>query len=234
MARAPRFFPEDETVHEVSDSPSYPRPSLKALLRGAALCALAAAQGEAAAYTVNITAGTRALYLQVGNGTFTGTYSGGGTPGNNATINKVSVAVAANAVGSGVAQQMSSNSTQATSFYDNFTFCSPPIQVYVGGFFRLPGTTGTATLSVTTSAANLVNATGDTIPFSQISWTSSGIGDTGAQPIPGGTFTGGTQTLASFPVNTWRESCHTFSYANTSNVASGTYTGRATYTLSAP
>jgi hypothetical protein len=79
-----------------------------------------------------------------------------------------------------------------------------------------------------------VNATGDTIPFSQISWTSSGIGDAGAQPIPAGTFTGGTQTLATFPVNTWRESCHTFSYANAASVASGTYTGRATYTLSAP
>jgi hypothetical protein len=35
-------------------------------------------------------------------------------------------------------------------------------------------------------------------------------------------------------VNTWNESCHTFSYANSSSVAAGTYTGRATYTLSAP
>ncbi|MGZ5079724.1 MAG: hypothetical protein ACXWHZ_09310 [Usitatibacter sp.] len=208
--------------------------TFKAIVRAVALCALAAAQGDASAYSVNITAGTRAIYLQVGNGSFTGTYSGGGTPGNNATINKVSVAVPASAVGSGVAQQMSSDSTQATSYYDNFTFCSPPVQVYVGGFFRLPGAVGTATLSVTTSAANLVNATGDTIPFSQISWTSSGIGDTGVEAIPGGTFTGGTQTLATFNVNTWKESCHTFSYANTSSVASGTYTGRATYTLSAP
>jgi hypothetical protein len=170
----------------------------------------------------------------VGNGSFTGTYSGGGTPGSNTTINRVSVAVPAAQVGSGTAQQMSSDSTQAVSFYDNFTFCNPPVQVYIGGFFRLPGAAGTATLSVTTSAANLTNATGDTIPFSQISWTSSGIGDAGAQPIPGGTITGGTQTLATFPVNTWNESCHTFSYANAASVAAGTYTGRATYTLSAP
>ncbi|HEX3063088.1 MAG TPA: hypothetical protein VHP55_10450, partial [Usitatibacter sp.] len=116
----------------------------------------------------------------------------------------------------------------------NFSFCNPPAQIYIGGFYRLPGNTGTATLSVTTSAASLTNATGDTIPFSQISWASSGNGDTGAEPIPGGTFTGGTQTLTTFPVNTWRESCHTFSYANAASVASGTYTGRATYTLSAP
>ena len=206
------------------------RPVPKAIVACAALCAAA----DAPAYVVNIGTGTRAIYLQVGNGSFTGTYSGGGTPGNNATINRVSVAVPAAQVGSGTAQQMSSDSTQAVSFYDNFTFCNPPVQVYIGGFFRLPGAAGTATLSVTTSAANLTNATGDTIPFSQISWTSSGIGDAGAEPIPAGTFTGGTQTLATFPVNTWRESCHTFSYANAANVAAGTYTGRATYTLSAP
>ncbi len=205
-------------------------PILRIIAAAAALCALA----DASAYVVNIGTGTRAIYLQVGNGSFTGTYSGGGTPGSNATVNQVTVTVPAAQVGSGTAQQMSSNSTQAVSFYDNFTFCNPPVQVYVGGFFRLPGTTGTATLTVTTSAANLTNATGDTIPFSQISWTSSGIGDAGAEPIPGGTFTGGTQTLATFPVNTWRESCHTFSYANAASVASGTYTGRATYTLSAP
>src|ERR1700716_736661 len=149
-----------------------------------ALCALAV--HDARAYTVNIGPGTRAIYLQVGNGSFTGTYSGGGTPGNNATVNRVSVTVPAAQVGSGTAQQMTSDSTQAVSYYDNFTFCNPPVQVYIGGFYRLPGAAGTATLSVTTSAANLVNATGDTIPFSQISWTSSGIGDAGAQPIPAG------------------------------------------------
>ncbi|HXZ49173.1 MAG TPA: hypothetical protein VEG27_09130 [Usitatibacter sp.] len=199
----------------------------------AVLCACASAL-PARAFTVNINPGTRAIYLQVGNGSFTGTYQGGGTPGNNATINTVSVSVSAAALGTGAAQQMSSDSTQSRSFYDNYAFCNPPVQIYIGGFFRLPGNSGTATLSVTTSAPDLVNATGDTIPFSQISWTSSGNGDAGAEPIPAGTFTGGTQTLASFPVNTWRESCHTFSYANAASVAAGTYTGRATYTLSAP
>jgi hypothetical protein len=198
------------------------------------LVALAGRGRDLPAFTANIGTGTKAIYLQVGNGSFTGTYSGGGTPKANATINQVTVSVPAAQVGNGTAQAMTSNSTQATSFYDNYSFCDPPAQVYIGGFYRLPGNAGTATLSVTTSAANLTNATGDTIPFSQISWTSSGNGDTGAEPIPGGTFTGGTQTLTTFPVNTWRESCHTFSYANAASVASGTYTGRATYTLSAP
>jgi hypothetical protein len=188
----------------------------------------------ASAYTVNITSGTRAIYLQVGNGTYTGTYNGGGTPGTNTTINKVSVSVPAAQVGNGTAQAMTSDSTQAVSYYDNYSFCNPPAQVYIGGFYRRPGTTGTATLTVSTSAANLVDAAGDTIPFSQISWTSSGNGDSGAEVIPGGTFTGASQTLATFSGNTWNESCHTFSYANSSNVAAGTYTGRATYTLSAP
>jgi hypothetical protein len=200
----------------------------------AAALAASAFSGAALAFSVNINAGTRALYLQVGNGSFTGTYSAGGTPGNNATVNVVSVTVPANVLGSGPAQQMTSNSTAAASYYDNFTFCNPPVQVYIGGFYRVPGTTGTATLSVATSAANLVNAGGDTIAFTQIGWASSGIGDAGAEAIPSGAFTGGTQTLATFGANTWQESCHTFSYANTASVASGTYTGRATYTLSAP
>lgn len=206
---------------------------LQAVIPMAVSGALVVAQESALAFTVSILPGTRAIYLQVGNGSFTGTYSGGGTPGNNSTINKVTVSIPANVLGNSAAQQMTSDSTQANSFYDNFAFCNPPVQVYIGGFFRLPGTSGTATLSVSTPAS-LVNAGGDTIPFSQISWTSSGNGDTGAQPVLAGTFTGGTQTLASFPVNTWRESCHTFSYANSSFVAAGTYTGRATYTLSAP
>ena len=188
------------------------------------------------AYTVNITAGTRVVYLVVGNGAFTGTLQGGGTPANNATVNSVSVTVAANQIGNSTAQGMQTNSTQAQSYYDSFVFCSPAAQqVYVGGFYRIPGTTAaTATLSVSTPIGGLLNASGDTIPFSQISWVSSGIGDTGAQVFPTGAFTGGTQTLATLNRNTWNESCHAFSYANTNLVAAGTYTGRATYTLTAP
>jgi len=193
------------------------------------------ASANASAYTVNITAGTRVVYLAVGNGSFTGTLQAGGTPGNNATVNTVSVTVPANVVGNAASQLMNTNSTQAASFYDGFAFCTPATQqVYVGGFFRMPGAAGNATLTVSTPVGGLVNAGGNTIPFSQVSWTSTGAGDSGAEIIPGGTFAGGTQTLATFTVNTWNESCHTFSYANASIVAAGTYTGRATYTLSAP
>ena len=185
-------------------------------------------------FTATITPGTRAVYLQVGNGSFTGLYNAGGTAGNNSTINLVSVSVPAAQVGNGTAQSMTTNSTAANSFFDGFAFCTVPAQVYIGGFFRLPGAVGTATLTVNTPAT-LTTVGGDTVPFTRISWTSAGNGDgTAVQPVPAGTFTGATQTLASFPVNTWRESCHTFSYLNNQIVASGTYTGRATYTLSAP
>ena len=52
--------------------------------------------------------------------------------------------------------------------------------------------------------------------------------------IPGGAFSPGTQTLATFNRNTWRESCHSFIYANGAIQSAGTYTARVTYTLSAP
>lgn len=188
----------------------------------------------AQAFVVTISPGARMVYLRVGNGVFTGNYSTGGTPGRGGAINKVSVTVPAAVLGNGADQVMTTDATQANSSYDGFAFCNVPAQIYVGGFYRLPGSTGTATLTATAPAAGLSNGAGSTIAFSQISWTSSGNNDTGAQPILAGTFTGGPQTLASFPVNTWRESCHAFRYANDAVVASGTYTGQVVYTLSAP
>lgn len=210
-------------------------PAINKVIPAALVVGLLSAHQSASAFTVSINPGTRVVYLVVGNGSFSGTLQGGGTPQANATVNTVSVTVPANAIGNAAAQPMTTNSTQATSFWDGFTFCAPATQqVYIGGFFRMPGAAGVATLTVSTPAGGLVNAGGNTIPFSQILWTSSGAGDTGAEIIPSGSFVGGSQTLATFAVNTWNESCHTFSYLNTNVVAAGTYTGRATYTLSAP
>ena len=203
----------------------------------AAACVLALSGllgcSAAQAYLVNIGTGTRALYLQVGTGTFTGFYSTGGTPGDNPTINTVTANVAAGAIGGG-AQTMSTNSPVTNSPYDNFAFCTPTTgQVYVGGFYRTPGTAANATLSVTTPL-NLLNASSDTIPFSTISWVSGGAQDTSAT-IPPGTFAGGTtQTLLTVGRNSWFESCLTFSYANAQLAPAGTFTGRATYQLVAP
>lgn len=191
---------------------------------------------DADAFTVNISAASpRTIYLQVGVGAFNGLLSSGGSPGTNPTINVVSVTVPAAQVGSGAAQTMTTNSTASNSFYDNFVFCNAPAQLYIGGFYRRTSTANAASATLTATApADLVNGTGDTIPFSQIQWTSSGNGDTGAQPFAAGAFTGGTQSIGTIVRNQWAESCHTFSYRNEAVVPAGTYTGRVTYTLTAP
>lgn len=188
---------------------------------------------NAHAYVVSIGASPAAVYLRVGNGAAGTTYlNNGGNPGNSGVVNLVSVAVPAAALGSGP-QAMLTNATQLTSSYDGFAFCNAN-EIYIGGFNR--GTGGVGRLTAT-APVNLTDAgTGQTIAFSQISWTSSGNGDgTTTQPVLAGTFSGGVQTLAAnFAQNTWRESCHSFRYANGALVAAGTYTGRVIYTLSAP
>lgn len=194
----------------------------------AAQCAFAQ---TCAAYTITITAGTRAIYLQVGAGGYTGTYSSGGTPGNNSTVNTVSVTVPAANVGSGSAQSMTSNSTVSQSPIDGFVFCNPPTEVYIGAWSRPGARGGVASLTVTTPA-NLSSGA-NTIPFSQIRWVMSGNGDATYQ-FPNGTFNGSTQALGTLSPNTWKEQCMTFIYANSIVPAAGTYTGRATYTLSLP
>ena len=150
----------------------------------------------AQAWTINLGAAPRRVFLQVGNGSFNA---------NNGLVNQVSVTVPANQVSSGVAQQMSSNSTQANSPLDNFLVCSPPVQVYVGGSYqRSNAANGPATAQLqVTSPANLTSAAGDFIPSNQISWTVSALGgDATPNVIPAGTFVGGTQPLTTITANT--------------------------------
>jgi hypothetical protein len=189
--------------------------------------------GGVQAFSVSITPGTRSLFLQVGSGTMTGgNFNAGGTPGNNATINLVSVTVPAASLGAG-SLAMTSDSTVATSRYDGRAFCTIPAQVYVGGFYRAPGSASNATLSAT-APASLTSTSGSTIPFSTVSWVSAGTSDA-APTISNGTFVGGaSQTLLSIARNTWFESCLQFSYANAQFVGSGSFTGRVSYTLTAP
>jgi hypothetical protein len=193
---------------------------------------LVAASSFSHGFVATIGAGTRTLFLQVGAGTITGgSFSAGGIPGNNSTINSVSVNVPSAALGAGT-QAMTTDSTVSASPYDSFAFCTVPAQVYVGGFYRTPGAAGNATLSVA-SPPTLSNGLGDTLPFTSISWVSGGAGDATAT-LPSGTFTGATQTLYSVTRNNWFESCLAFNYANTALVPAGTFTGRVTYTLAAP
>jgi hypothetical protein len=216
--------------------------TLRPALAGAVL--LAAHSGSALAYTATLTAAApEAIYLQVGNGTFTGgnytPIQGNGqptgTPGNNPTINTVSANVPLAAVGNGTAQAMTTNSTTTQSFWDGFTFCSVPNQLYIGGFYRTAGGNTAAAQVTATVPAALTDPNGNTLPFSKISWTSAGIGDAGAEPFPGGTFVnGGVQTVGTMASNTWNESCWTFSYLNNTVPISGFYTGTVVYTMTTP
>lgn len=186
---------------------------------------LAVLSTQASAWVLTLTPGSKQLFLMVGVGTAAAA---------NSTINTVSVAVPAASVGSGTAQPMTSDSTQSASPYDNYAVCNPPAQVYVGGSYRQPNSTagaGSATLQVTTPAS--LTSGPNSIPFSQISWTSTANGNTAAD-IPAGTFNGGTLALANFARNTFVENCFTYSYANAALVAAGTFTGRAVFTLSVP
>jgi len=129
---------------------------------------------------------------------------------------------------------MTTDSSAANSYWDGYLFCNLPAELYIGGFYRTTGA-GTNTATVTaTLPVSLTDAAGDTIPFSQISWTTGGNGDAGAEPFPAGSFNATTLSVGSISQNHWAESCWTFSYANTVVPAAGTYTGRVTYTLSAP
>jgi hypothetical protein len=231
----------------------FDRSTLRRAFAGAALLA-AFFSGCASAYTVTLDADApQTIYLQVGVGSFTADYCGGttyppthqapncgpayggGTPQNNATVNTVSVTLATGAVGNGTAQAMTTNSTAANSFLDGYAFCTVPDQLYIGGFFRTAGATTAAAQVTATVPAALKDTAGDTISFAKIKWTSSGNGDTGAEPFPAGTFVGGgVQTVGTMASNSWNESCLTFSYLNNTVPPAGTYTGSVLYTMSAP
>ncbi len=205
----------------------HPHP-LRRLLGPGLLCLGLMPALQAQAWSLSIAQATRRVFLHVGNGT---------AEGNNATINLVQVSVPGMQLGDGVPLAMTTNSTQSQSLYgDSYTTCpTPATQIMVGASYRRNNTSApaSATLSVT-SPANLVSAAGDTIPFSQISWTVSAAGSTQPAVIPAGTFSGATQTLTTIPANTYIENCHTFLYANSAVRPAGTYNGRVTYTLSSP
>jgi len=190
------------------------------------------------AWSLTVAAGARRLFLHVGNGAVSSVGGNGlfnGTAGTSGAVNLVQVTVPVAQVGNGTDQPMTSNSTQSTSLYGdaNATCPTPASQVMVGAGYRRNTASGNATLTVS-SPASLTSASGDTIPFTEISWTVSAPGSSAPNVIPAGSFNGGVQTLATVPGNTYYENCHTFSYGNNAMRAAGTYDGRVTYTLSAP
>jgi hypothetical protein len=200
-------------------------------LAAAGLLVLACAPlASAHAWTLSIASASRRVFLSVGNGS---------QLVDNGIINLVSVTLTGTQLLGGTPQAMTSNSTQSASPQDGFAgVCpTPASQILVSASYRRSNTTttdlGSATLRVT-SPVNLVNAAGDTIPFSQISWTVAAPGSPDPTTIPGGAFSGAAQTLATITANTFRENCHSFVYANSAIRAAGTYTGQVTYTLTSP
>ncbi|PRH83702.1 hypothetical protein [Arenimonas caeni] len=213
--------------------------------RFAMLVALALLPQLASAYDVNIAArDPRAVYLRVGDGVMiNGPYSRTPsifnptfpTPGVGGNVPLVRATVPANQVGNNTSILMTTpGNPRTTSDWDNFQFCNSG-QVYVGGFYRATNASTGNTARLTYSApAFLTNENNQTIPISQISWTTSGNGDVGAQPFGAGTFSAGSTQLTTISRNQWRETCMTFRYANQNLVASGTYTATVTFTLSQP
>ena len=204
--------------------------SARALAAGVTLMACSAV---AQAFTVNINQGAQEIYLQVGVGAFNGFFSTGGTPAQNPTINTVSVTVPFSAIGSGAPQTMSANAGATISYYDGFAFCDVG-ELYLGAYYRRPNNANVNAVLTASPSGPLTNASGDTIPISQISWTTGGNRSGGPTYIFPGTFTGGLQTIANVNRNRWTEVCLTFSYANAVTPAPGTYTARVTYTLTSP
>lgn len=101
---------------------------------------------------------------------------------------------------------------------------------------RVVGNNGQVSLTAATTGA-LTNATADTIPWSEITATSS-LPALPSPVIPAtGTGAGSNVTLSSGTKITDRTANWTFSYANNAVVAPGTYgttNGRVTYTASMP
>src|SRR5258706_6444451 len=136
----------------------------------------------AAAWVLTLAPGPKQLFLMVGVGT---------PSANNATINTVSVSVPAASVGSGTALAMTSDSTQAASPYDGYLVCNPPGQVYIGGSYRQPNApTGAASATLQVSTPATLASGGDTIPFTECSWTSTGHRNP-TPDIPAGPSNGG-------------------------------------------
>jgi hypothetical protein len=216
----------------LKDTEPMPLPSIRHLSRlGRALALLLVLGGQIAsahAWSLGLAAASRRVFLHVGNGT---------ANGNNGTVNLVTANLTGAQLIGGAPQAMTTNSTQSQSLYDGYTTCpNPASQIMIGASYRRSNANNgpaSATLRVT-SPANLTNAAGDTLPFSQISWTVSAPGSPQPNIIPAGTFNGATQTLASVPANTYIENCHSYIYANSAIRASGTYNGRVTYTLTSP
>lgn len=176
----------------------------------AALAAALFADLSAHATVIAVGNGARRLNLRIGTGTTAIT-------GTSAVVNQVSMNVVWTNVGDSTAV---GGTVSASTCLTN--------GVFIQALARTAGgNTRTATLTVDSSTP--LSSGADTIPFTQIGWTSDGT------DIPSGTFAGSaSQVLTSFTTSSGRSNCHQFRYLNDSVRSAGTYDGVVTYTLSMP
>ena len=128
---------------------------------------------------------------------------------------------------------MTSNSTQAASFYDNFVVCNPPAQVYIGGWVRTPAGTGTGVPLGDLACDPDERHDDDSVLADQLDQHCANGNTT--PDIPAGTFNGGTLALATTSPPGRGSKTVTRSRTRTPpSSAAGTYTGRVTYTLALP
>ena len=103
-------------------------------------------------------------------------------------------------------------------------------------YYRNPGDPNRVYVTMTpTPATGLTNGV-VSVPWTEISWTSS---NTGGQGLPNGAFTGAPNQpfinfIGGIASARRREASLTYSYANSASVASGTYDGRVTFTATTP
>jgi hypothetical protein len=104
----------------------------------------------------------------------------------------------------------------------------PPM--FVGAYARQPFSIPLPVFTLTVDSSTPLNNGFETIPFTEISWVAA-TGD-----IPSGVFSGAPAQVILGPVIAAFViiDTHTFSYANTALIASGTYTGTVTYTAAVP
>lgn len=185
--------------------------------------ALCLATTASHAWVTTIPSGSRYVYMAVGNAT---------NLANNPTINEVAATLNATQAVIRSAVPMQGNSTQAASVLDGFIVCVVPGQVYIAAALRAPSGTAQGRITVS-SPPFLTNQFGNTIPFTEISWTVANLYLNDTTLLPG-TFVGGSQQILTLARNRFFEDCKVFSYANSAFVAQGAYTGRVTYTFSTP
>lgn len=185
------------------------------LLRHAVVSCAVAAAVPASALTVVVADGTPEIALRVG-------ATGG-------TISLVSFTVAAATAGTGTVVLGNTNTAAGSAQAPNFGTACAANNVRIWARARSTAATP-RTASLTVNSSGTLTSGGNTIPFTDFDWISSG-----GTEIASGAFTGSpTQSLLTFGTSAEISVCKRFRFLNATVYAPGTYNGQLTYTLQMP